>query len=290
MTLALRPNAKETFEMYPEFNDDLNKLEVELDNVLQKYQLNLLQLMRKLAPTCPEMIVYCQVHGEPRFSEDCCNTSFHTLPNFSAFGTCYTTKNVIWESIPLTYSSHKIWFYLPDEDYMAPIDWIIGINDAVGSKGLIYTMSFQDIPMKLLAIRQFRASLGSHSIIGLNKEDIDRRSIGDCQLRNNREFFKRFRMRNTLLNCQIRAEEELNIRSRQCSLQTYYGLADEGNRPCLPKDRLITGAISYNETQHCLIECLNILFKPYITTSDASISAIKDYVLRHHSVNHTKAE
>ena len=73
--------------------------------------------------------MFCEEHRrfyvteESEFYDDnahhypsCCDALFHSKPFFSPVGTCYTTKALVIETSPATYSNIRIWTTLHKDD------------------------------------------------------------------------------------------------------------------------------------------------------------------------------
>jgi len=65
---------------------------------------------------CKDFINFCEIHrsfffSSPNFpnQKKCCDVLFNSDPVFTYAGTCFTTKRAIFETMPFTYSSVKVW-------------------------------------------------------------------------------------------------------------------------------------------------------------------------------------
>ncbi len=78
----------------------------------------------------------------------CCGTFFHSKPFFTPVGTCFTTKTVVTETSPATYSNIRIWTTMSEEQ--APdLDMVLMGTDAAERDGIFWTVTYEDHPAKV---------------------------------------------------------------------------------------------------------------------------------------------
>ena len=90
-------------------------------------------------------------------------------PFSTSSGTCFTTDVELREEIPVSYSSFKVYLYIPEHTLLSP-NMAIAAPGITESDGIIYALSAYDHPATALLNSPIKASYGTHNMIGIEKE------------------------------------------------------------------------------------------------------------------------
>eukprot|EP00095_Tigriopus_kingsejongensis_P003153 snap_masked-scaffold791_size96783-processed-gene-0.4 protein:Tk03153 transcript:snap_masked-scaffold791_size96783-processed-gene-0.4-mRNA-1 annotation:"histone h2a-like" len=121
MTMVLGKGGSRTQEKrtYPELEAAMDLGEMELQETMRKYNMNIVELFQEVAVRCNDFIPYCDLHGSVYYSNGsdpdqitCCERLFQNRPIFTPAGTCFVSTAEIWEFYPFIFSSMKIWLDL----------------------------------------------------------------------------------------------------------------------------------------------------------------------------------
>ncbi len=157
----------------------------------------------------------------------CCGTFFHSRPFFTPVGTCFTTKTLVTETSPATYSNLRIWTTLHEES-SPELDMVLMGTDAAERDGIFWTVTYEDHPAKALFARPRKLSMGTSTLVGLRKWKEDRSHISEPCLVDNESFIQRYGLHKTRLNCLLVLS---HYTVSNCSMGVYFGL-QEGELFC----------------------------------------------------------
>merc|ERR1712226_1607791 len=102
-----------TEKSYPGITEVNTRARNELNRVLLENNWTLIELFRKIAIRCEDLVYFCDIHRKIYFSDkkadnrsrNCCDGYFNPEPFFTRSGTCFTTHQDVREYYPFLFSS-----------------------------------------------------------------------------------------------------------------------------------------------------------------------------------------
>ena len=208
--------------------------------------------------SCEDIVNFCDIHSKFLFSnhskdilkgKTCCESYFNMEPRFTYSGTCYTTRQLVLETVPSIFSSITLWLtglrksrliginktkYVHNR-YQKPIQLVIFFffsfidfdmfmfgSYAIERGGISYVLTKDDHPAAIMASDVRKIPMGTVNSIGLTRKQTDRSQIKfESCLQSNTSFEAKFGCPASQANCKL-----LRVIHgfKNCTMATFYGL------------------------------------------------------------------